>query len=97
MTVYKYGMTGAGVKNLQTQLNKLGCSLSVDGKYGALTSRAVSDFQEQHGLVVDGVAGLATQAAIIRAIREKMGELMMAALDEIAGLPVVKEMMALYD
>ena len=90
MTTYKYGMSGAGVRGVQAQLVKLGHRLTIDGKYGANTSRAVSDFQEENGLVVDGVAGPATQTMITRRINEKTGEKMTAALAAVAKLPEVK-------
>ncbi len=36
----------------------------IDGRFGALTARAVSDFQAAHGLRADGVAGLQTLARV---------------------------------
>ena len=92
MTTYKYGMSGPGVADLQTQLNKLGAGLTVDGKFGPATSRAVSDFQTENGLTVDGIAGPATQCMIDRRIYEKIGEKVTAALDALAELPEVKEL-----
>lgn len=92
MTTYKYGMSGAGVRELQAQLNKLGHQLKVDGKYGANTSRAVSDFQDENGLANDGIAGPATQTMIARRIAEETGKNLQAALDAIAKLPEVKEL-----
>lgn len=90
MTTYKYGMSGAGVREVQAQLNKLGHTLTVDGKFGPLTSRAVSDFQEANGLTVDGVVGPATQEAIIIRINERIGEKMTEALEAVAKLPEFK-------
>lgn len=51
---------------IQTQLNQLGTSppLVVDGSYGRATRRAVSAFQSQHHLTVDGLAGPQTIATI---------------------------------
>lgn len=92
MTVYKYGMCGSGVRDLQAQLNKLGAGLAVDGKFGPATSRAVSEFQTENGLTVDGVAGLATQSMITSRIHEKIGSKMTAALEAIAKLPEIKEL-----
>ena len=92
MTVYKYGMSGAGVREVQAQLNKLGYRLTIDGKYGPATSRAVSDFQGENGLVIDGIAGPATQTMIARRIAEETGRNLQAALDAIANLPEVKEL-----
>jgi peptidoglycan hydrolase-like protein with peptidoglycan-binding domain len=55
------------IKDLQTALNKLlktPPNLTVDGVYGAKTRDAVEALQQQLGLIVDGVAGHATKAAI---------------------------------
>src|SRR4029077_16570667 len=52
---------------LQESLNKLGAKpqLVVDGDYGELTKQAVRQYQQDHdGLVVDGWAGVNTQASI---------------------------------
>lgn len=43
--------------SLQQALNSLGADLVVDGVFGAQTKRAVKNFQRQHRLVVDGIAG----------------------------------------
>lgn len=64
MIYYKKGMTGDGVKTLQSNLNKLGYSLVADGIFGSGTEAAVKDFQGKYGLVVDGIAGAATLAKI---------------------------------
>lgn len=92
MAIYQYGMSGSGVRELQAQLNKLGGSLAEDGKYGPATSRAVSDFQSDNGLVVDGVAGPATQAMIATRINEKIGTKLTEALAALAKLPEIKEL-----
>jgi hypothetical protein len=55
---------GSRVAALQIALVNLGYDLPVDGRYGPLTESAVVDFQERNGLVVDGVAGRQTQAAL---------------------------------
>jgi len=53
------------VMTIQTNLNKLGNTLTVDGAYGAKTKAAVTAFQRAHPpLAVDGWAGTMTQAAI---------------------------------
>lgn len=98
MTVYKYGMSGAGVRTLQKDLNKLGFNLAVDGKFGPATKYAVSDFQTDNGLLEDGVAGPATQRMIARRINEKIGEKVTVIISKIAEMPEYKELEAfLYD
>lgn len=63
-----------GVKWLQGALNAVqGTKLVVDGIYGPKTTAAVEDFQKQHGLVLDGVAGKITQAAL-QALLTAMGK-----------------------
>jgi peptidoglycan hydrolase-like protein with peptidoglycan-binding domain len=57
----KLGMSGSGVRALQTRLKDLNYySGSVDGDYGAGTQAAVVAFQTANGLTADGVAGNAT-------------------------------------
>ena len=56
-SIVKVGSVNDDVKYLQTNLNKLGYKLSVDGIFGNLTSAAVKAFQKDNGLVVDGIAG----------------------------------------
>ena len=59
------GATGGAVWELQAFLRLQGYSVGpIDGKFGNFTSQAVRAFQEAHDLVVDGVAGTATRAAI---------------------------------
>jgi len=60
---------GARVRQLQEDLVALGYSTGgVDGKYGPATERAVREFQTSSGLVVDGVAGPETLAALAEAL-----------------------------
>lgn len=52
---------------LQKALNKLiipSPDLKADGYYGPKTRKAVEAFQKDHGLTVDGVAGVITQQVI---------------------------------
>ncbi len=54
----KYGMSGTQVKRLQDFLNWcLGETLSVDGKYGPATRKAVKKYQEMYKLEIDGKFG----------------------------------------
>jgi hypothetical protein len=50
------GSTGNTVKQLQTDLNKNGASLSVDGDDGPVTTAALQNYQSSHGLTADGIA-----------------------------------------
>ena len=54
------------VSQLQTALNKLGADpkLDIDGSYGKLTTYAVKQFQQKHGLSADGLSGPLTWNAI---------------------------------
>ncbi len=65
---FKSGCVGGGVRELQTGLNKLGSALSVDGRFGPDTERAVLAFQQQYDLETDGVVGPRTWAALIGAV-----------------------------
>ena len=56
----KQGSRGAHVKMMQTQLNKKGFKLSVDGIAGPQTIGALKKFQKSKGLVVDGLCGKQT-------------------------------------
>ena len=62
------GDSGRRVRRLQRALASLGHEVTPDGEYGPATSEAVSAFQEDAGLDVDGVAGAQTIAAINEAI-----------------------------
>lgn len=48
------------VKAMQKQLKEEGFEISADGVYGENTESAVLDFQEDHDLKADGVAGIKT-------------------------------------
>lgn len=65
MSVLKLGSSGLAVEVLQSDLNKiLGAGLTVDGQFGSNTFKAVANFQRTYGLIVDGIVGPITQAAI---------------------------------
>lgn len=64
------GKGTATVVQLQSDLTTLGYFVThIDGVYGPATTQAVKLFQQQHGLVADGVAGTKTMAAIEQAMR----------------------------
>lgn len=55
------GSTGSEVVELQKELVHLGYQVgTADGKYGSKTEAAVRNFQKDHGLRVDGLAGTQT-------------------------------------
>lgn len=62
----KRGSRGTQVKKLQQQLITLGYleEGDDDGKFGPKTAMAVMNFQKDHGLTVDGIAGYQTFAAL---------------------------------
>lgn len=61
---------GVGVLGTQTALRQLGHSeLAADSVFGPQTERAVREFQQAHGLVVDGIVGPNTSAALVAVTR----------------------------
>lgn len=65
----KRGSTGSDVVYLQQSLSKLGYNPGpIDGIFGPLTEQAVRNFQADKGLVVDGIVGRRTWAAIEAAL-----------------------------
>jgi peptidoglycan hydrolase-like protein with peptidoglycan-binding domain len=60
------GSTGAAVRLLQSDLDKTGDKLSVDGIFGSHTLSAVEAFQKLHHLKVDGIVGPLTWAALMK-------------------------------
>ena len=61
----KKGSKGDAVRMLQQILTDFGYSSdAVDGDFGSKTEKAVKDFQTDFGLVVDGVVGPNTWAAL---------------------------------
>lgn len=60
-TTLKNGSTGSDVKTLQMTLNEVyGSVIVVDGIFGNATEGLVRQYQQDHGLVVDGIVGPAT-------------------------------------
>ena len=58
------GARGDDVEELQNELVRIGYNIDVDGVFGPMTYDAVCDFQESVGLVVDGIVGPRTWAAL---------------------------------
>lgn len=62
----RQGDSGAAVSELQQLLNAEGINITVDGVFGNATRAAVVQFQQQNGLVVDGIVGTQTWQALRR-------------------------------
>lgn len=62
--VLRRGDSGEDVADLQRMLTAAGHPLAPDGRFGPATARRVEDFQAEKGLVIDGVAGPRTLAAL---------------------------------
>ena len=84
------GNKGDYVKALQKMLEASGYSCGkagIDGDFGNGTETALMEFQDDHGLVPDGVAGAATWPVVIvapnmvgdKALREKYNTLQASA------------------
>lgn len=69
----KLGAQGEAVRELQHQLGRIGYrdidgSLHADGAFGDRTRHAVEAFQYDYGLIVDGIVGPKTWAALKHAL-----------------------------
>ena len=68
------GISGSDVKEMQNALIMLGYSVGssgADGQFGSATATAVSKFQQDNGLQVDGILGLNTYNALTQALVKK--------------------------
>lgn len=59
------GNKGNDVRWVQYQLNTKGYGIIVDGIFGSKTDACVRDFQNQKDLIVDGIVGVLTRAALM--------------------------------
>lgn len=59
------------IKEIQEKLYQLGYDILIDGRGGSGTKNAISGFQRDNGLPVNGEVSEATQAAINRAMKTK--------------------------
>lgn len=71
VTYLQNGDKGDSVKRMQTDLQKAGFKLAIDGSYGPATEDIVKAFQKKYGLVVDGFFGQNTQAKLADVIKPK--------------------------
>lgn len=55
-------MTGNDVKWIQWELQRVGYSINIDGKFGPASDKALRGYQKSNGLAVDGKCGSATRA-----------------------------------
>lgn len=64
---------GAPVRELQADLGRLGYlgAADIDGRFGPGTQAAVERFQDDQGLIVDGIVGPATRGRLEIALRER--------------------------
>jgi peptidoglycan hydrolase-like protein with peptidoglycan-binding domain len=60
LPIVRQGSSGSAVRVLQQVLNFKGFKLEVDGQFGWHTLEAVKEFQQNNGLVVDGVVDAKT-------------------------------------
>lgn len=65
MQLLKLNARNDAVKMLQELLNEVGYDLPATGYFGAMTDRAIRDFQKNNGLVVDGVVYTKTWTSLI--------------------------------
>ncbi|WP_292065039.1 L,D-transpeptidase family protein [Marivita sp. XM-24bin2] len=76
---YEPGDTGAGVVALRDRLIAMGyLERTVTARYDTSITNAVRQFQEDHGLVVDGVAGGSTLDQINTAPQDRLRSVMVA-------------------
>ncbi|MEM9218933.1 MAG: peptidoglycan-binding protein [Cyanobacteria bacterium P01_F01_bin.150] len=64
IALVRLGDTGSEVSTLQTELQRAGYSIGVDGIFGSGTEAVLIEFQTQNGLVADGIAGPETLAKL---------------------------------
>ncbi|MGG6270177.1 peptidoglycan-binding domain-containing protein [Leptolyngbya sp. AN03gr2] len=62
----RQGDSGVAVTELQQLLNAKGINIAVDGAFGNATRAAVVQFQQQNGIVADGIVGTQTWQALRR-------------------------------
>ncbi len=75
----KPGQSGAAVVDLRNRLTAMGyLDRSISQDYGAAMQRAVQDFQNDHGLTADGVAGPGTLDEINRSVEDRFRSILVA-------------------
>lgn len=92
MKTLRKGDRGNEVKEMQTALNRAGCNLAVDGIFGKDTETAVKFFQNSRGLLVDGICGDQTWAALKAPTNNQLYNAFITCLDAIEDLPEFKQL-----
>lgn len=64
MTTLRHGDRSQAVRELQRKLGERGAKIAADGVFGDATEAAVRAYQQQAGLVADGIAGPKTLASL---------------------------------
>lgn len=82
------GSRGTRVRALQQQLNGHGYPVKVDAVFGAKTKQAVEQFQAGQGLVVDGIVGPKTWAALEELPKADIDRKKVPVLDGLPGRAV---------
>jgi hypothetical protein len=87
----KKGMQNQNVRRLQNRLNEMGYNVgAVDGIFGPRTERAVTAFQTDKGLSVDGVVGNETWGALF-------GQSLPVAIETLDGPPPYSQCFDIFD
>lgn len=92
MKTLRKGDRGNEVKEMQTALNGAGSNLKIDGIFGNDTETALKFFQNSRGLVVDGICGAATWAALKTPTTPQLYNAFITCLDAIEQLPEFKQL-----
>ena len=86
IVIMRRGSAGEAVRALQELLKKCGYDCGdIDGMFGSKTEAAVKNFQRDHGLIVDGIAGEKTQEALAAAAAVDDGRIT-TTRNELAGI-----------
>ncbi|MEM5403902.1 N-acetylmuramidase family protein [Paraburkholderia unamae] len=90
MKTHRLGDYGADVSLLQTRLIRAGYALAVSHVYDAATEAAVIALQTKTGLVVDGIAGPKTYAALATGQRDPkhLADADLARAADTLGVPI---------
>ena len=96
MSTLSYGSQGSEVEELQKLLNSTGrYSLKTDGIFGSNTKAAVTDYQKQNGLTIDGIAGSQTWGSLTSA--NTAAQAARTAASSVGDRPVYTQSQAVLD